>query len=222
MAFEIRNFDKLSLSVTGNAPVGATYGSLTDNLVTIKASGYFNGVKEVLAINDFIMTKAADSQVFLVVTAITPNVLVEKFSNNIFLRRKLTVNFPVLNNAPIGVTNRFDFATLVSGTLTGFSGGVFTVPADGIYAMGWFGRLTANDNGVGTTRCPAIITNAVFTNGKTVFHLTHPAAGVNHGHTMNITAFFDKDDTVEFGFRQNSGVTQTFGEVDTFLNIVQL
>ncbi|KKM99860.1 hypothetical protein LCGC14_1143620 [marine sediment metagenome] len=78
MAFIIRDFDKLSLSVTANASIPYTYGSTLDNLVTILTSAYFNEVSDVLKINDVITIKSSDKLTMGRVTAVSPNVLVSE------------------------------------------------------------------------------------------------------------------------------------------------
>ncbi len=77
MSFVNRNYAIVSTAgYDSEAPQMFAYKSADDTLATIKGSGYFNNVRPLPNVKDFIIIYGSDSSDIVVVTTITPNVLV--------------------------------------------------------------------------------------------------------------------------------------------------
>ena len=77
MAFDLSNFDKLSVEGKPDVPKLWSYSSSADAVATIVASAYFNDLIAKLAVGDLMEIKGSDADVLVRVTSVTTNVTVE-------------------------------------------------------------------------------------------------------------------------------------------------
>ena len=75
MAFDRDNFSSSNVAQGGGAPKVFTYRSSTDNKAATGASGYFNGVENLLTAGDFILCTSSDGPEVVAVAANTAGVI---------------------------------------------------------------------------------------------------------------------------------------------------
>lgn len=92
MALEKENFIPLSSMANSNAGRMFSYRSTTDDLATVKASGYFDGVAKSdisagygLASSDFILVEATDGESLLFVSVVAATGVTTTASSNDFV-----------------------------------------------------------------------------------------------------------------------------------------
>lgn len=75
MAFDRTYLSRTSVGQGSGAPKLFTYRTTTDNKAAVGASGYFNGISDILEAGDFILVSASDGDQISSVAAVTNGVV---------------------------------------------------------------------------------------------------------------------------------------------------
>ena len=75
MAFNRDNFSSANIAQGSAAPKVCTYITSADNKAATGASGYFNGVENILSAGDFILCTSSDGSEVITVAANTAGVI---------------------------------------------------------------------------------------------------------------------------------------------------